>query len=287
MALARPLASSARAAAPRRPARATALILRSRTKLLSFVGPLHTALAGTALVAVALATILSYAVARTVTRPLRAITAAMREMAATGDLTHGARVPPPGRWHGRGRAPAGQQLHRHDRGPGPLPARGGPPRAAHRPGPPLHRHRPRDPQPAHDHQDRHPHPAPGRAWPTASGARRCATSTARWAGSTTWWTTSSTSRAPSSSSSRRGRQRGLPGRGQRGHDAAIARLKVRLVLDPTLPRIVTDRERLRGALVNVLTNARHALEARDPGLTRPSGEPDLQVARSRRAASGS
>ena len=48
--------------------------------------------------AVALAILLSYAVARTVTRPLRAITAAMGQMAATGDLTHGARVPPPGRW---------------------------------------------------------------------------------------------------------------------------------------------------------------------------------------------
>ena len=34
-----------------------------------------------------LATLLSYAVARTVTRPLGAITATMREMAATGDLT--------------------------------------------------------------------------------------------------------------------------------------------------------------------------------------------------------
>ena len=37
--------------------------------------------------AVLLATVLSYAVARSVTRPLGAITAAMRDMAATGDLT--------------------------------------------------------------------------------------------------------------------------------------------------------------------------------------------------------
>ena len=62
-----------------------------------------------------------------------------------------------------------------------------------------------------------------------------------------------------------------------GAMTGIARFKVRLVLDPTLPRIVTDRERLRGALVNVLTNARHALEARDPGLVSVTGEPDLQV----------
>jgi signal transduction histidine kinase len=48
-------------------------------------------------IAVLLATILSYAVARTVTRPLAAITAVMREVAATGDLTR--RIPQrPGAW---------------------------------------------------------------------------------------------------------------------------------------------------------------------------------------------
>jgi signal transduction histidine kinase len=63
-----------------------------------------------------------------------------------------------------------------------------------------------------------------------------------------------------------------------GAMTGIARWKVRLLLDPTLPRIVTDRERLRGALVNILTNARHALEARDPFVAAaPEGEPDLQV----------
>jgi two-component system sensor histidine kinase HydH len=41
----------------------------------------------TALVAVLLATLLSFAVARTITRPLAAITDVMREVAATGDLT--------------------------------------------------------------------------------------------------------------------------------------------------------------------------------------------------------
>ena len=44
-------------------------------------------LLGTAALAVLLATVLSYAVARTITRPLGAITGAMREVAATGDLT--------------------------------------------------------------------------------------------------------------------------------------------------------------------------------------------------------
>ena len=65
----------------------TALILRSRTDRLRFLSIVHRELAGTAFLAVLAATLLSYGVARTVTRPLGAITATMREMAATGDLT--------------------------------------------------------------------------------------------------------------------------------------------------------------------------------------------------------
>jgi signal transduction histidine kinase len=72
--------------------RAHAVILRSRTERLRFLNPLHRQLAVIAVVAVLAATLLSYAIARTVTRPLGAITATMREMAATGDLTR--RIPP-------------------------------------------------------------------------------------------------------------------------------------------------------------------------------------------------
>ena len=77
-----------------------ALILRSRTAHLRFVSTLHSALALTALIAVLVATLLSYAVARTISRPLGALTATMREMAATGDLTSPkARAPAtPTRW---------------------------------------------------------------------------------------------------------------------------------------------------------------------------------------------
>ena len=64
-----------------------ALILRSRTERLRFLNIVHRDLAGTAILAVLAATILSYAVARTVTRPLGTITATMRDVAATGDLT--------------------------------------------------------------------------------------------------------------------------------------------------------------------------------------------------------
>lgn len=64
-----------------------ALILRSRADQLRFLRDINTELAVTALVGVLLATLLSFAVARTVTRPLAAITSVMRDVAATGDLT--------------------------------------------------------------------------------------------------------------------------------------------------------------------------------------------------------
>ena len=63
------------------------VVLRSRTDHLRFLGDIQTGIAVTVVVAMFLATLLSYAVARTVTRPLGAITAVMREMARTGDLT--------------------------------------------------------------------------------------------------------------------------------------------------------------------------------------------------------
>lgn len=69
------------------------LVLRSRTERLQGLRQLHAALLVTALVAVLGATLLGYAVARTITRPLAAITAAMREVAATGDLSRRAPVP--------------------------------------------------------------------------------------------------------------------------------------------------------------------------------------------------
>ncbi|MCM3879088.1 MAG: ATP-binding protein [Vicinamibacterales bacterium] len=83
VALRRPLAPAS-ANASRAP---TVLLLRSRTERLRFLNAIHTGLAAMALLAVFAATILSYAVARTITRPLADITGAMREMASTGDLT--------------------------------------------------------------------------------------------------------------------------------------------------------------------------------------------------------
>ena len=64
-----------------------ALILRSRGEQLRVLWAIRSALLLTAAVAVLLATVLSFAVARTITQPLAAITGKMREVAATGDLT--------------------------------------------------------------------------------------------------------------------------------------------------------------------------------------------------------
>jgi signal transduction histidine kinase len=63
------------------------LVLQSRTERLSVLNSLRLGLAGALVITIMLATILSYFVARTVTRPLAAITGAMGDVAATGDLT--------------------------------------------------------------------------------------------------------------------------------------------------------------------------------------------------------
>jgi two-component system sensor histidine kinase HydH len=74
------------------------IILRSRTQEILLLKTLRNYLAGTAVVAVLLATLLSFAVARTITRPLAAITDAMHDIAATGDLTRKIAVLHGSRW---------------------------------------------------------------------------------------------------------------------------------------------------------------------------------------------
>jgi signal transduction histidine kinase len=68
------------------PGRPTAIILRSRSDRMRTLGSIQTALGGIALGAVLLAVAISYGVARTITRPLAGITDHMRQAAATGDL---------------------------------------------------------------------------------------------------------------------------------------------------------------------------------------------------------
>ena len=73
------------------------IVLRSKTERLVFLNQLHRSLAGAAVVALLLATLVSYAVARTVSRPIGAITSTMREMTRSGDLSR--RIPMPDeRW---------------------------------------------------------------------------------------------------------------------------------------------------------------------------------------------
>jgi signal transduction histidine kinase len=71
----------------------TTLILHPRSDRTRFLDTVRTGLAGALVAALLLATVLSYLVANTVTRPLSAVTSAMREVAATGDLTHRVAVP--------------------------------------------------------------------------------------------------------------------------------------------------------------------------------------------------
>ncbi len=75
-----------------------ALILRSRTEQLQSLEAIHTGLAATAILAVLLGLGLSFAVARTIARPLAAITDVMREVAATGDLTRKIALRQANRW---------------------------------------------------------------------------------------------------------------------------------------------------------------------------------------------
>src|SRR5260221_6024196 len=78
--------------------RPMALILRSRPEQLRSLDSINTGLFVTAVIAVLLATLLSFAVARTITRPLAAITDVMREVATTGDLTRKIAVVEGRRW---------------------------------------------------------------------------------------------------------------------------------------------------------------------------------------------
>jgi len=81
VALAQPLGPGTALADPR------AIVLRSRSERLRSLGAIQAALGGIALGATLLAIVVSYGVARTISRPLATITDHMRQIAATGDLT--------------------------------------------------------------------------------------------------------------------------------------------------------------------------------------------------------
>ncbi len=75
------------------PSAPSVIVLRSRAETQGLLRALQGAIAATGGVAVLLATLLGYAVSRTITRPLQAITVAVRDMATTGDLTRRIELP--------------------------------------------------------------------------------------------------------------------------------------------------------------------------------------------------
>jgi signal transduction histidine kinase len=75
-----------------------AIIMRSRSERMRSLSAIQAALAGIALGATLLAIVVSYGVARTITRPLASITDHMRHIAATGDLTRKIQTKRQGGW---------------------------------------------------------------------------------------------------------------------------------------------------------------------------------------------
>lgn len=92
VALAQPLGPRAGVREP------AAIILRSRSERMRTLESIRAALGGIALGATLLAIVISYGVARTITRPLASITDHMRQIAATGDLTRKIQTRRQGSW---------------------------------------------------------------------------------------------------------------------------------------------------------------------------------------------
>jgi signal transduction histidine kinase len=287
LALSRPLTSLARPGAAPQPESLApmALILRSRTKRLSFIGPLHTLLASTALLAVALATLVSYAIARTVTRPLRAITATMGEMAATGDLTRKAPLPAPGKWQDEDArllannfAVMTEAIARFQREAGQRERLASLGRLST-----VIAHEIRNPLMIIKtairtlRHEEIPEAERGEALRDIDGEvvrlNRLVDDVLDFARPIQY------DYAPVDLNQ-------ICQAAANGAMAGETRADVRLVLDPALPRVVTDGERLHGVLVNLLTNARHALDARPtpgPAGSRTDGGADLELVTQRGA----
>lgn len=75
------------------------VVLRSRTERMRTLSAIQTGLAIAAAATLLLAVAVSYGVARTITRPLAAITRHMRHVAATGDLSRKIHLSESSRWH--------------------------------------------------------------------------------------------------------------------------------------------------------------------------------------------
>ncbi len=215
------------------------LVLRSRAEALRPLGTLRSAVAAAAFGAIAVSLLLSWAVARTVTRPLAALTDEMKQIAATGDLAPQDRAAAAvGR---RGREAALARVRLADGLDRALPAAGRAARPAVRAGAPVDRDRPRGAQPADGDQGLAAVAEERRRLGGRGAARPPRTSSRRWRASTAWWATCSTSRGRCGSSPRRStsrRWRGTPRAPRwRGRTASSPRL----ALDPATGSVVSGR----------------------------------------------
>ena len=126
------------------------LTLRSRSERLRFLNTLQAGLVAALIVTILFSTILSYFVARTVTRPLAAITGAMGDVAATGDLTR--KVPVRSRaWDDEDARLLGSAFNTLTESIAQVSEGSGAERAAVVARTPVYGHRPRDPQSIDDH----------------------------------------------------------------------------------------------------------------------------------------
>lgn len=80
------------------PASERTIILRSRTDRMRFLGNVYRRAVIVAIGAVLMAVLVSYAISRTVTRPIGAVVETMRRMGSTGDLTHRLPLPSQAPW---------------------------------------------------------------------------------------------------------------------------------------------------------------------------------------------
>ena len=223
-------------------------------------------------------------VARTITRPLAAITDVMREVAATGDLTRkivAARRAALGR---RRRAAAGDDVQHADRLDRALPARDVAEGAAVVARPAVDGHRARSAQSADDHQGVAAHAAAARRQRRRRVREAAADIDDEVVAAQPHRQRGARLRAADSLRARARRpQRALPRVGRRPRRSAPGAAG-RRSSSTRRCRVTTDAERLRIALVNLLVNARHAVDAVDGRQPRPVAPVDASTTAAARPA---
>ena len=153
--------------------------MRSRSERMRTLGAIQAALAGIALGATLLAIVVSYGVARTITRPLASITDHMRHIAATGDLTRKIPTKRQGGWDDDDAHMLATTFNTLTDSIVRFQREAGAARAAVVARPAVDGDRARGPQPADDHQGRAAHAGAATAPPPPTCATPRRTSTRR------------------------------------------------------------------------------------------------------------